>query len=188
MAEVLVVTGILSALGGDSFQNVTNKAHQVTCFNQLRQIYLALQMRAVNGDPLPQAWFYPPDPPHPAREQYNIVNLLRGEGVDKRMFVCPSAAPEFQERGICYVYNDRLCNREMDLVDSPSTTWLMMDVNAVNPNVPPAHIGGCNVLYCDGHVKWIPAAQIPALMAQAVDYRGGGGQAQPQPQGGGDDE
>lgn len=177
MAEVLVVTGILSALGGEgnSFQAVTNKAHQVACFNQLRQLYLALQMRAMGGDPLPQAWFYPPDN-HPYRETYNLVNIMAREGVNKQLFICPSAPPEIQERGICYLYNDRLCNKEMDLVGDPAATWLMMDVNAITDKVPPAHNGGCNVLFCDGHVKWVPATALPNLMAQAVDYAGGGGQ------------
>ena len=170
-AEVLIVTGMLTALGGGGFPNVTNKAHQVTCFNQLRQMYLAFQMMAANDEPLPQAWFYPPDN-HPYREQYNLVNIMSRQGVPKNFFICPSAPDELQQRGMCYLYNDRLCKRNIDGVEDPSGTWLMMDVNGVTDQIPAAHNGGCNVLYCDGHVKWMPSSAIPNLLTQAVDYTG----------------
>lgn len=171
--EILIVTGMMTALAGqeNSFQQVTNKAHQVECFNQLRQIGMAFTMMANNDEPLPQAWFYPPDK-HPYREQYNIVNIMARQGVPKQFFICPSAPDELKERGCCYVYNDRLSNRNLDGVDNPSETWLMMDVNGVTDQCPPAHNGGCNVLYCDGHVKWVPASSIPKLVTQAVDYHG----------------
>lgn len=170
-AEVLIVTGILTALGGNGFQNVTNKAHQVTCFNQLRQIFLAFQMMANNDEPLPQAWFYPPDN-HPNREKYNIVNLMAAQGVPAQFFICPSAPEELKARRICYLYNDRLSNRNLDNIENPAGTWLMMDVNAVSEEIPAAHNGGCNILYCDGHVKWMASSAIPRLMTQAVDFRG----------------
>ncbi|MHB8995272.1 MAG: prepilin-type N-terminal cleavage/methylation domain-containing protein [Armatimonadota bacterium] len=171
-AEVLIVTGILTALGGgNSFQNVTNKAHQVTCYNQLRQLGLSFMMMAHMDEPLPQAWFYPPDN-HPAREQYNIVNIMARQRVPKQFFICPSAPEELKARGCCYLYNDRLSNRNLDSIDRPGETWLMMDVNAVTSEVPPAHNEGCNVLFCDGHVKWMPASAIPNLMQQAVDFQG----------------
>ncbi len=169
--EVLLVTGILTALGGDSFTGVTSKAHQVACFNQLRQIYMAFQMMAMNDEPLPRAWFYPPDN-HPYREQFNLANIMARQGVPKQLFICPAAPEEIKQRGICYLYNDKLCNRNLDGISDPANTWLLMDVNAVTDQVPPAHLGGCNVLYCDGHVKWVPASAIPKLITQAVDYRG----------------
>lgn len=172
-AEVLIVTGIMTALAGNgnSFQNVTNKAHQTACFNQLRQIGMAFTMMANNDEALPQAWFYPPDK-HPYREQYNIVNLMARQGVPKQFFICPSAPEELKDRGCCFLYNDRLCNRNLDGIDNPSETWIMMDVNGVSDTVPAAHSEGCNVLYCDGHVKWLPSSSIPRLMQQAVDFRG----------------
>jgi prepilin-type processing-associated H-X9-DG protein len=170
MAEVLIVTGILTSLGGNGFQNVTNKAYQTQCLNNLRQVFLGFQMRAANDEPLPQAWFYPPDPPHPHRDRFNIVNLMAGSGVPRQMFICHSAPEEIKQRGCCYLYNDRLSNRNLDNISNPSQTWLMMDVNAINGEITPAHNGGCHILYCDGHVKWTPSTNIPNIMRQAVDY------------------
>jgi prepilin-type processing-associated H-X9-DG protein/prepilin-type N-terminal cleavage/methylation domain-containing protein len=171
MVEVLMVTGIMSALGGNSFQNVTNKAYQTQCLNNLRQIFMGFQMQAANDEPLPQAWFYPPDPPHPQRDRYNLVNLMAGHGVPRQLFICPSAPTEIKQRGCCYLYNDRLSNINLDNLPNPSQTWLMMDVNAIHGEIIPSHNGGCHILYGDGHVKWTPISNIPVIMRQATDYR-----------------
>lgn len=158
--EVLAVVSILTSLGGNAFVGSTSKAHQTACQQQLRQIGMAIQMRTMEGEPLPRAWFYPPDPPHPAREQYNIARVMASE-VPQQMFICPGAPQAIQQRGICYVYNDALGGKMADQLPNPAQTWLMMDVNVVSGDVPPAHNGGCNVLFVDGHVKWYPASQLP---------------------------
>ena len=161
MAEVLAVTGILTGLGGGAFVNVTEMAHRTACQQHLKQIGLALQMRTMVGDPLPRAWFYPPDPPHQNRAKFHLANILAAEGVPRSMFICPSAPQQIQKRGICYVYNDVLGGKDPDGLSNPSRTWLLMDINVVSDQVPPAHNGGCNVLFADYHVKWYPATQLP---------------------------
>jgi prepilin-type processing-associated H-X9-DG protein len=158
--EVLAVAGILTGLGGNAFVGSTSKAHQTACQQQLRQIGMAVQMRTMSGEALPRAWFYPPDPPHPARNQYHLAKVMSSD-VAGQMFICPAAPQAVQKRGICYVYNDKLSGKFVDQLRNPAQTWLMMDVNAVSPDVPPAHNGGCNVLFADGHVKWYPASQLP---------------------------
>lgn len=162
VAEVLAVTGILTGLGGDAFIGSTSKAHHTACQQHLRQIGMAIQMRTMTGEPLPRAWFYPPDPPHPARNQYHLANVMSND-VPAEMFICPAAPEEIQQRGICYLYNDKLGGQPPDMIPAPSTTWLMMDVHMVTEEVPAPHDGGCNVLFVDGHVKWYPASQVHAL-------------------------
>ncbi|MGM0493596.1 MAG: H-X9-DG-CTERM domain-containing protein, partial [Armatimonadota bacterium] len=78
-----------------------------------------------------------------------------------QMFICPASPQAIQQRGISYVYNDRLGGKVPDQIPNPAGTWLMMDINVVSDQVPPAHNGGCNVLFVDGHVKWYPASQLP---------------------------
>ncbi len=167
-AEVLTVTAILTGLGGGAFVNVTSQAHKTTCQQHLRQIGMAIQMRTMTGEPLPRAWFYPPDPPHPNREKYHLAKVMAGE-VPPQMFICPAAPQAIRQRGICYVYNDKLGGKTIDEIPNPAATWLMMDVNVVSPNVPPAHNGGCNVLFLDGHVKWYPASQLPRFKLPEQD-------------------
>jgi len=159
--EVLAVTAILTSLGGGSFINVTERAHRTACQQHLRQIGMAMQMRAMTDEPLPRAWFYPPDPPHPARDRYHLARIMTE--VPPQMFICPSAPTAIQQRGICYVYNDRVGGKLLDEIPNAAQTWLLMDINVVSDQVPPAHNGGCNVLFVDGHVKWYPASQLPTF-------------------------
>lgn len=187
LVEVLVVTGIMVSMGGQDFSGALDKAKQSQCAQQLKQIYQALQMYGIdNDDRLPRAWFYPPDR-HPNRETYNLARILAPYAGDKRLFLCPAAPPALQAKGITYVWNDS-CNTKM-LSQIPPNTWLMTDVNVVcNKNlltawlrakgveegsdewqryltgaarIPPAHVGGYNVLYANGAVKWSP--QPPML-------------------------
>lgn len=187
LVEVLVVTGIMVSMGGQDFTGAMDKARQSQCAQQLKQIYQALQMYGIdNDDKLPQAWFFPPDQ-HPYRETYNLARLLSSYAGDKRLFVCPAAPQALQAKGITYVWNDA-CNSKM-LSQIPPNTWLMTDVNVVcNKSlltawlkakgveegsdewnrvmegaamIPPAHVGGYNVLYANGAVKWSP--QPPML-------------------------
>lgn len=157
--EILAVTGILTGLGGGAFVGNTSQAHQTACQQQLRQIGMAIQMMTMTGEPLPKAWFYPPDR-HQNRETYNIVRLMSSH-VPANLFVCPAAPQEINRRGIAYVYNSRVGGRTLDSIGNPSRTWLLMDINVVSDQVPPAHRGGCNVLFADGSVKWFPASQLP---------------------------
>ena len=71
-----------------------------------------------------------------------------------------------QQRGICYIYNDKLGGKSADTLPDPSRVWLLMDMNVVTGEVPPAHNGGCYVLFVDGHVKWYPASQLPKFQVQ----------------------
>ena len=127
-----------------------------------------IQMMTMTGEPLPRAWFYPPDN-HPNRERYNLVNIMAAEGVPKEMFICPSAPQAIQHRGICYIYNDKLGGKTVDELPDPARVWMLMDLNVVTPEVPPAHNGGCNVLFVDGHVKWYPASQLPRFQPVTGD-------------------
>ncbi len=177
MIEVSVVTGILATLAGQSgsaFMQAKNKAAGTQCQNNLKQIYMAIQMWADDNDgALPRAWFFPwkgtqddngvfhLDP----NDAYNIVNIIAGRNSSiRKLFICPGAPEPWQRLGVTYVYNDTLSGKMLDAVPNASLTWLLMDVNVVNQQKFPApHLGGHNVLFCDGRVKWVPQSQVPQV-------------------------
>ncbi len=97
--EVLAVAGILTGLGGNAFVGSTSKAHQTACQQHLRQIGMAIQMSTMTGDPLPRAWFYPPDPPHRMRNQYD-AGKVTSAGVPTRMCIRPASPAAVEQRGI----------------------------------------------------------------------------------------
>jgi prepilin-type processing-associated H-X9-DG protein len=178
LIEVTVVAGILSNLASQQngvFMQVQNKGLGDACLMQLKQIYLQIQMYAEDNDGrLPTAWFFPfkQDP----TDQYNLVNVLaRNNASMRQLFICPAAPQPWKQLGITYAYNDRLSGCLLDNVPNPTNTWLMMDANVINPErFPPPHVGGYNVLFCDGHSKWIQASQMPLIWRPPV-------QAQAQP-------
>lgn len=172
MVEVTVVTGILTTLAsqsGSAFMQARNKAAQTQCAANLQQIYQAIQVRDEEGR-LPTAWFFPwkgvqtedggyqLDPNDP----YNLVNIVAGRNTSiRQLFICPGAPDTWQRLGITYVYNDTLCGQLLDNIPNTSERWLMMDANVISMDKLPApHIEGYNVLFCDGHVKWVPRGAI----------------------------
>lgn len=178
MVEMMTVCGIMATLAGQSgsaFMQVQNKSLGTACQHNLKQIYLALQMSAMDNDgQLPVAWFFPwkrtttgeLDPSDP----YNIANIVAGrDGSVRKLFICPAAPELWQKLGLTYVYNDTVGGKLLDGIPNPSMTWLMMDANVMSQQqFPPPHLGGYNVLFCDGRVKWVPKAAIPTIWRPPV--------------------
>lgn len=166
LAEITVVTGILATLAGQTgsaFVQAKNKSLCTQCATQLQQIYALLQMHSDDNDGrLPTAWFFPwkKEP----NDAFNIVNIVAGRNNGLRqLFACPAAPEPWRKLGITYAYNDEVGGKLLDTVANPSTTWLMMDANIISERFPPPHLGGYNVLFCDGHVKWIPKAAMVTI-------------------------
>jgi prepilin-type N-terminal cleavage/methylation domain-containing protein/prepilin-type processing-associated H-X9-DG protein len=156
LVEVLAVTSIMTGLAsnGNNFAACKDKANQTVCKNNLMQIHRALMMFLMDNESYPQAWFFPPDK-HPYREQYNIANILKSYTGAPQLFICPTACQELQQRKITYLWNDQLNNKGQDSLPNPTETWVMEDINAVTNKVPPSHDTGYNVLFGDGHVKFL---------------------------------
>lgn len=163
LAELTVVSGILSNLAGTSgsaFLQAQNKALQAPCASQLQQIYQLMVGMDEEGGRLPLAWTFPwkQDP----NDRYSIVNIVAGRNASvRKLFVCPAAPEPWKQLGITYVYNDALGGKLVDNLPNAANTWLMMDAAVLNmKKFPASHVGGYNVLFCDGHVKWIPQSAI----------------------------
>jgi len=169
LVEVLIVASALSSMGSGSFEGAKDKARQTKCLQNLQQIGTALQMFLIDNDGrLPPAAFFP-TPESKKRGLKGINEVLASYAGSKDLFLCPAAPDAVNKLGISYIWNDRGNNFLVDQVPSPSTTWIMTDISAATTIIdqkvadakkidltviPPAHVGGYNVLYLDGHVKW----------------------------------
>jgi prepilin-type processing-associated H-X9-DG protein len=107
----------------------------------------------------------------------------------RKLFICPGAPEAWKQAGLTYVYNDLIRGQLLDNVQDPASTWLMMDANMVSSTFPAPHLGGYNVLFCDGHVKWVQAQQLPTYWRPPTTAQGQGqGQGQGGGAGAGEDE
>ena len=168
LAEVLAVSSALATLGtGGAFTGAMDKSKQAVCETNLRQLGMALQMFLADNDGrFPAAWFLPR---HAENDPGSIMRVLFPYVRNKAIFMCPAAPEPIQKFGLGYLWNDRLNNMLADQIPNPSQVWVLTDLNAVTSAltpqqaeefkinigaIPPAHVGGYNVLYADGHVKW----------------------------------
>ena len=155
MVELMVVTTLMTSFGaGGGYVGVMDKTRQQVCASNLRQLGVAVKMFAMDNDGrLPNAVFYP-NPKTAAQNPRNIRNLLWPYVKNQALFLCPSAPEGLKQIGITYVWNDRRSGHLLDSIKDPTNTLLMID--AVSVLGKPAHLGGYNILYADGHVKWSP--------------------------------
>ena len=159
LIELMAVTAILTSLPLGAYKAV-GKAKEISCKNNLKQIYLALTMFRMNNDGnLPSACFYPKD----SSDKNSLANILR---LSKDVFLCPSLPGELKKNGITYIWNDRFSNQDPDSLPHKDKKWLMMEMTAVDKKIPPPHPGGYNVLYLDGHIE--TKQKPPDLRREAV--------------------
>lgn len=147
LIEVMVVTGIMMAQT-NNYGDVKKIAHQKACENNLRQIYLALQMEDTTSGALPDAKFYTEKPKKDPKSLYNVL----GPNYQPSL-VCPVFPPSLKDTGCTYLYNDTLAGQPLDSVQQPNKTWLVTELNAVSPKIPMPHLRGFHILYADGHIE-----------------------------------
>jgi prepilin-type processing-associated H-X9-DG protein/prepilin-type N-terminal cleavage/methylation domain-containing protein len=159
LAEVMTTATLIASLGGGgAFGGITSKGHQEVCLQHLKTIGLALQLRDLRGKPLPDAVFFPQD----STAEKSLVKLMEADALPQA-FICPAAPLALKKKGISYIFNSKYAGKPVTEVPEPSKTWLVTDINLVDPKIPPAHNGGANVLFADCQARWVPQADLPKL-------------------------
>jgi prepilin-type processing-associated H-X9-DG protein len=159
LAEVMTTATLIATFGGSgSLVNVSNKAYQEVCLQHLKTIGQALQLMDALGTPLPKAVFFPQE----STADKSLAKLL-AQQVQAQAFICPAAPAALKARGISYLFNSKLAGKTLSEIPDASKTWLLTDINLVDPKLPPAHNGGATVLFADGQARWVPAAELPKL-------------------------
>ena len=118
------------------------------CREQLQRIYAALELYEFNEGRLPELDFYPNSP---LTGSESILTALSQYGLQASDCVCPACGSAIRESGLSYLWNPKLKNRPLGSNRQPE--WMLVEIQAMNPEIDPPHLGHYHVLYSDGEVK-----------------------------------
>jgi hypothetical protein len=155
---------IMAGLETSQFTHVQDQAKVLVCQNNLRQLGTVL----MTMDPLPEAAFYPKD--DPKTDPKSLLVLLKDK-VSPEMLVCSTAPKALQEKGLTFLWNDKLNGRSLTMTEK---TWVMVEMNCLADNPVPPHKGKYHVLYSDGSVKAVdkPPQEILEALGEAKKQKG----------------
>jgi prepilin-type processing-associated H-X9-DG protein len=136
------------------FREVRDVARRSSCQSNLKQISLGLMQYAQDyGEQLPKA--------------ENWIDKLQPYVKSERLFNCPSVSDPV---GYGYAFNLNLSLQSLAAFDSPAQTVSIYETSVLERNMyglgdEPAfrHQDGANYAFADGHVKWLPKAEIPSF-------------------------
>ncbi|MBI5831263.1 MAG: DUF1559 domain-containing protein [Armatimonadetes bacterium] len=176
---VIAIIAILAAILFPVFAKAREKARSSSCQSNLKQIGTSMTMYVQDYDErypgvargnqaamtgsnygcwILGGWI----PPYTDVSQGGLAPYVK----NKAVYICPSdtSAPT---KGLSYSMNYRLEFVSMAAVNTPATCCIFMDEsNSLNDgcfagDVPSfIHNDGCNMAFCDGHVKWRKPSQI----------------------------
>ncbi len=154
LIELLVVLAIISVLAGlilPSLSKAREMGRRAVCLNNLKQIFLALDMYAAdNGD------YYPVAASVPSlhlNDDPRICDVLASYAQSPNVFRCLSDREGYFEReGSSYEYNVSLGGRKQDRRRRSTTTWVFYDYMDFHGR------GIRNFVFLDGHASHEPIA------------------------------
>ena len=114
----------------------------------LENIYQALGSYEHRNGSLPELALYPSEP---LMGEDSIRFALSRYIIDPNVFVSPLGHQAIRRTGLTYIWNPELNGSRLTAFEDP--VWVLMDVQAVDPNVRRAHRSGYAVLYSDGRVE-----------------------------------
>ena len=151
IAEITIVTGIVTSIPVNGYLAARKKAEQTVCTNNLKQIYKALLMYEISNGALPKASFYPKDG---AKNKKSIVKRLR---LPKALFTCKCLPALLREKGLTYLWNDNVNGLPFHNIKDRKKTWLLVEMSIVSPEIPGPHGDRYNVLWAVGSTSLVDA-------------------------------
>lgn len=156
MTELLLVTAIVTSIPAGTYLKVKQKAVEIECLNNMRQVGAAIVAFQLSNGEYPKAAFYPENP----KADANSIRVILGEELSDsdKIWLCPAMPDEFKAKGLTWVYNDTIAGQAT--IKDPTQTWILIEFSCVSQKVPSAHPGGFNIVYADGHVA--TSRELPA--------------------------
>lgn len=133
--------------------NRVNEGVQSTeaCRTQLENIYQALRQYEQEHGRLPALQLFPVDYTEDG-EEITLRNLLSDQpGFQAEWLLCPGSPEILRQHGITYLWNTEL--NQSSLTDRKDITWVLVDMQALDDNLPGPHFGKVHILFTDGRVE-----------------------------------
>lgn len=156
LIEVMTAMTIAASVSSGGYSHVMDRAKALQCQNNLRQMGVVLKTMGT----LPNAAFYPSG--DPKSDPKSLLVIGKKAGLTESMFMCPTAPPEFRDKGLTFLWNDAVNGQGPFSV---SREWLMIEMNVLSAEPTPPHAGKYHVLYGDGSVKAVTS--IPQEIEKA---------------------
>jgi len=118
------------------------------CQERLERIYQVLARYEREQGRLPSLEMFPEDPLNDAG---SLLTALEPHGLEPHWGVCPSAPDTLARHGMTYLWNPAL--NHSSLTERPDITWVLVDLQALDAQVPGPHFGSYHILYSDGSVE-----------------------------------
>lgn len=170
LIEIALVASLVGVVPVTLYLEAAKEARTVSCISNLRNIYIGMQMYEMDFETIPDAKFYPK---LPKDDPQSIINILSNYIDDRKVFICPSMPDDLKKSCLTYIWNDTYNNQPLSAVRNQSSEWLMTEMSAVDPKIPPPHRGSYNILFFDGHADTIKEAvyltPIPADLKDLTD-------------------
>jgi prepilin-type N-terminal cleavage/methylation domain-containing protein/prepilin-type processing-associated H-X9-DG protein len=178
---VIAIIAILAAILFPVFAKARGKARQTACTNNMKQLGIAFAMYVQDWDELlpgayagPAGWIGPIDPTTYLADVRGgaLYPYSRNPGI----YVCPGKKTW---QPVTYEVNALLNGGNTSWMQVPADTLLLQeaveslaytgagDISTIDAQ---KHMGGSEILFGDGHVKWVHANRLtPAMYTPAED-------------------
>lgn len=157
---LLFLLAIAVAVGGLFMLLSQNAKDRVSCDSNLKKVFRALELYEVDRGSLPTLAYFPSDPQNDAD---SIVVALESYGADSHICVCPAMHSVLRELGLTYIWNAALSGQHLHRNGPP--VWVLVEMTAINSDLPTPHLGHYNVLFSDGTVRRVrdPLKELSGL-------------------------
>lgn len=157
---LLFLLSVGTAVAGLFYLLSQQAADRRTCESNLKRIFRALEACEVDRGSLPSLAYFPADPINDAE---SLPVALESYGADPQACVCPALHAVLRDMGLTYVWNIALSSKRIPRDGEP--VWMIVEMTAINADLPAPHVGFYNVLFSDGSVRRVrnPLKELPGL-------------------------